>query len=81
MARARNFDLEKPLRHDGSWLFPLFVDDCMYMTTALCIALESFASTLVRTEPRATSAIPEEKNSYDMMVAAVCASFPYYLSW
>ena len=33
----------------------------MYMTTALCTALESFASTFVRTEPRATSAVPEEK--------------------
>ena len=43
------------------WLIPLFVDYCMYMTTALCTALESFASTFVRTEPRATSAIPEEK--------------------
>ena len=45
------------------WLVPLFVNLCVYMATALCTALDSFASTSVRTEPRATSAIPEEKNN------------------
>ena len=43
------------------WLFPLFVDFCLYMATVLCTALDIFASTSVRTEPRATSAVPGEK--------------------
>ena len=43
------------------WLFLLFVDFCLYMATVLCTALAIIASTSVRTEPRATSAIPEEK--------------------
>ena len=52
-----------------SWFFSWFVlvfrilYFCMRMATVLCTALAIFASASVRTEPRATSAVPEEKKS------------------
>ena len=45
------------------WLFSLFVDCCLYTATVLCTFLAFTTSTSVRTEPQATSAIPEKKKS------------------
>ena len=39
------------------------MDCCLYMATVLCLHLALTALTSVRTEPRATSAEPEEKKT------------------